>query len=44
MGIGICYDIRFGELATIYRQLGCNLLVYPGAFNLVTGPVYPYFI
>ena len=22
MGIGICYDIRFSELATIYRQLG----------------------
>jgi len=40
MGIGICYDIRFGELATIYRQLGCNLLVYPGAFNMVTGPAH----
>jgi len=40
MGIGICYDIRFGELATVYRQLGCNLLVYPGAFNMVTGPAH----
>jgi len=38
VGIGICYDMRFPELAMIMRQKGCKLLVYPGAFNTTTGP------
>ncbi|XP_054829961.1 omega-amidase NIT2 [Eublepharis macularius] len=40
IGLGICYDIRFAELAQIYTQKGCQLLVYPGAFNLTTGPAH----
>ncbi|XP_019404413.1 PREDICTED: omega-amidase NIT2 isoform X2 [Crocodylus porosus] len=40
VGLGICYDIRFAELAQIYCQRGCQLLVYPGAFNLTTGPAH----
>lgn len=40
IGIGICYDIRFPELAYIYSDLGCKLLVYPGAFNMTTGPAH----
>jgi omega-amidase len=40
IGIGICYDIRFPEYAMILRQRGCKLLVYPGAFNMVTGPAH----
>ncbi|KAJ6662663.1 hypothetical protein lerEdw1_011303 [Lerista edwardsae] len=40
IGLGICYDIRFAELAQIYTQKGCQLLVYPGAFNLITGPAH----
>ncbi|XP_077198187.1 omega-amidase NIT2 [Paroedura picta] len=40
IGLGICYDIRFPELAQIYAQKGCLLLVYPGAFNLTTGPAH----
>ncbi len=41
MGVGICYDIRFPEMALLQRQeKGCNLLVYPGAFNMVTGPAH----
>uniref|UniRef100_UPI00398EEE06 omega-amidase NIT2 isoform X1 n=2 Tax=Pristiophorus japonicus TaxID=55135 RepID=UPI00398EEE06 len=39
-GIGICYDLRFPELAQIYTQQGCQLLVYPGAFNMTTGPAH----
>ena len=31
LGIGICYDIRFPELAQLYTQRGCQALVYPGA-------------
>ena len=41
IGIGICYDIRFADLAHIYaRDKKCGLLVYPGAFNMTTGPVH----
>lgn len=40
LGVGICYDIRFPELALLMRQRGCKMLVYPGAFNMVTGPAH----
>lgn len=40
VGVGICYDIRFPEYAMLLRQKGCRLLVYPGAFNMVTGPAH----
>ncbi|KAJ1117269.1 hypothetical protein NDU88_005469 [Pleurodeles waltl] len=40
VGVGICYDIRFAELAQIYAKKGCQLLVYPGAFNMTTGPAH----
>lgn len=38
IGVGICYDMRFPELAQIYSQKGCEFLCYPGAFNMTTGP------
>ncbi|XP_028856774.1 omega-amidase NIT2 [Denticeps clupeoides] len=40
VGVGICYDMRFAELAQIYAKKGCQLLVYPGAFNMTTGPAH----
>eukprot|EP01126_Amoeba_proteus_P062276 TRINITY_DN843_c0_g1_i8.p1 TRINITY_DN843_c0_g1~~TRINITY_DN843_c0_g1_i8.p1 ORF type:complete len:155 (-),score=19.72 TRINITY_DN843_c0_g1_i8:183-647(-) len=40
IGIGICYDMRFPELAQIYQQKNCKLICYPGAFNLTTGPAH----
>uniref|UniRef100_A0A3Q3QW72 omega-amidase n=1 Tax=Monopterus albus TaxID=43700 RepID=A0A3Q3QW72_MONAL len=40
VGVGICYDMRFAELAQLYARKGCQLLVYPGAFNLTTGPAH----
>lgn len=40
VGVGICYDMRFAELALKYRREGCDLLVYPGAFNMTTGPAH----
>ncbi|XP_029647751.1 omega-amidase NIT2 isoform X1 [Octopus sinensis] len=40
IGIGICYDIRFAEMAQLYAKRGCKLLVYPGAFNMTTGPAH----
>lgn len=40
LGVAICYDMRFSELAISMRHKGGSLLVYPGAFNTVTGPVH----
>lgn len=40
IGIGICYDIRFPELARIMVENGASILFYPGAFNLTTGPAH----
>eukprot|EP01147_Barroeca_monosierra_P002847 gene2847-5684_t len=40
IGIGICYDIRFPLLAQLYAQKECDLLIYPGAFNMTTGPAH----
>ena len=39
LGLLICYDIRFPELALLMQQqLGCTLLACPAAFNTTTGP------
>lgn len=41
IGVGICYDIRFAEYAMVLRQkFKCNILIYPGAFNMTTGPAH----
>ncbi|CAH8646397.1 unnamed protein product [Dicrocoelium dendriticum] len=41
VGVGICYDVRFPELALIYaHQRGCQILLYPGAFNTKLGPIH----
>jgi len=40
IGLGICYDVRFPEMAMIAARKGCHLAIYPGAFNLTTGPLH----
>lgn len=40
VGLGVCYDIRFDEFARVYQNMGCSLLIYPGAFDLYTGPMH----
>eukprot|EP00560_Eucampia_antarctica_P006084 CAMPEP_0197824460 /NCGR_PEP_ID=MMETSP1437-20131217/1692_1 /TAXON_ID=49252 ORGANISM="Eucampia antarctica, Strain CCMP1452" /NCGR_SAMPLE_ID=MMETSP1437 /ASSEMBLY_ACC=CAM_ASM_001096 /LENGTH=316 /DNA_ID=CAMNT_0043424085 /DNA_START=150 /DNA_END=1100 /DNA_ORIENTATION=+ len=41
VGVGICYDIRFPEYALLLcKKYNCNVLIYPGAFNLTTGPAH----
>ncbi|KAI0262962.1 carbon-nitrogen hydrolase [Gloeopeniophorella convolvens] len=40
IGLGICYDVRFPELAAISARQGCQVLIYPGAFNMTTGPLH----
>lgn len=34
LGIGICYDIRFPEMAQLYAARGVQLIVYPGECRL----------
>lgn len=41
IGLGICYDIRFPELAMVMaRERGCSVLIFPSAFNMTTGPLH----
>jgi len=40
IGLGLCYDVRFPEPAMIAARKGCQLLIYPAAFNTVTGPLH----
>ena len=40
VGLGICYDLRFPELALLYAKQGCKMLCYPGAFDMTTSPVH----
>ena len=40
IGMGICYDLRFVELSRILTLNGADILIYPGAFNLTTGPAH----
>lgn len=37
MGLGICYDIRFPEIAHIMAREGAELLLYPSAYLLLSG-------
>ncbi len=40
IGIGICYDVRFVELSRLMALKGAEILIFPGAFNLTTGPAH----
>ncbi|TDL25064.1 carbon-nitrogen hydrolase [Rickenella mellea] len=40
IGLGICYDIRFPEMTMIAARKGAHIMIYPGAFNLTTGPLH----
>ncbi|WKY05618.1 hypothetical protein Q1695_006096 [Nippostrongylus brasiliensis] len=37
LGLSICYDLRFAELAIWNRKKGAEILSYPSAFTLNTG-------
>jgi omega-amidase len=40
LGVAICYDLRFPELARLMTLEGAKILAYPGAFNMTTGPAH----
>ena len=40
MGLCICYDVRFPELARLMALQGARMVLVPAAFNLTTGPAH----
>ncbi|MBF4692983.1 carbon-nitrogen hydrolase family protein [Fusibacter ferrireducens] len=40
IGVAICFDVRFPELARLMAQQGAEMLIYPAAFNMTTGPAH----
>lgn len=37
IGLGICYDLRFSEMAIAYAKAGADVLTYPSSFTVPTG-------
>lgn len=40
MGLCICYDFRFPELARLMADQGAKVILVPAAFNMTTGPAH----
>lgn len=40
LGLAVCYDIRFPEVALTLRQHGANIITFPSAFTTVTGKAH----
>lgn len=40
LGVCICFDVRFPELARLMTLAGAQVMVAPGAFNMITGPAH----
>ncbi|KAF9154938.1 Nitrilase, partial [Linnemannia schmuckeri] len=40
IGLGICYDLRFPEMALALRRKGAEILTYPSAFTIKTGEAH----
>lgn len=40
IGLCICYDFRFPELARLMVDKGAKIIICPASFNMTTGPVH----
>lgn len=40
IGLCICFDFRFPELARLMAQKGAKIIIVPAAFNMTTGPAH----
>ena len=40
IGLCICYDFRFPELARLMVDKGAQVIIVPAAFNMTTGPLH----
>lgn len=38
VGLAICFDIRFADMAAKMVEAGARMLIYPASFNMSTGP------
>ncbi len=40
IGLAVCYDIRFPELSRLIAAEEAEVIIYPAAFNMTTGPAH----
>jgi len=40
LGVMVCFDVRFPELARLMALGGASAVIVPGAFNMTTGPAH----
>ena len=40
IGLGICFDMRFSEMALHYRMNGAEIITFPAAFTVPTGKAH----
>jgi len=40
IGLGIGYDLSFNELATLYRKMGVDMLIYPAIYPTTLGQMH----
>jgi predicted amidohydrolase len=40
IGLGVCFDLRFPEMALSYREKGAQILTYSSAFTIPTGKAH----
>lgn len=40
VGLGVCFDLRFAEMAQAYKKAGANILTYSSAFTVPTGKAH----
>ncbi|KAM5129842.1 deaminated glutathione amidase isoform 2-T2 [Mantella aurantiaca] len=40
VGLAVCYDLRFPEMSSALRRKGAEILTFPSAFTVTTGPAH----
>jgi len=40
VGLGICTDLFYSEMATLYRKFGCDMLIYTTAYPRILGEMF----
>lgn len=40
IGLGVCFDLRYSEMALRYRKMGAHLLTFSSAFTVPTGKAH----
>ena len=40
IGLGICFDLRFNQIANLYSKADCKIIIYPASFTEHTGNLH----